>query len=220
MKRLPFILILLMVTVFKSYAQQPSFKGGNTAFDDFLRMNIIYPEYSSRNCIAGVIQVRFRVDEAGRVSDVAVQKGLGIDLDDEAVRVVKLTSGKWNVPAGYNPNFNIVLPIRFTPDYSKCLGAVDINTAITNYRAQQELENAVTNYYKNKYAGKADAAKENEVIALKKQLGYDDEFIDDLLQKASHKLKQGDKAGACEDWNFIRNIGSNKADSYLAKYCK
>jgi TonB family protein len=203
-----------------AYAQ-PAFKGGEQALSAFLKDHIIYPEFSSKNCIAASIQVSFRVDKNGKVSHARASKGLGIDLDDEAVRVVKMTSGKWTLPAGIEA-VNYMLPIRFTPDYTHCTTAtqMSINQAITAYKSRQELENAVTNYYENKYAGKADTTKQGYIDALKKQLGFDDELIDDVLKQASAKLKQGDSEGACTDWKFIRNVGSDRADAFIARYCK
>jgi len=218
-KRLLFNIIAL-TAAFAADAQ-PAFKGGQRALDNFLKSKIVYPEYSSRNCISGTVNVAFRLDKQGRVTDAKVQQGPGIDLDDEALRVIKLTSGLWVLPAGYNPATNLVQPIRFDPDQTRCGQSTtrDMQAAITDYKNRQELENAVTNYYINKYQGKADLSKENTIIALKKQLGFDDELIDDILNKAAEKLKQNDIAGACTDWNFIRNIGSDKADSFIQKYC-
>lgn len=200
---------------------QPAFKGGANALNTFITQHIIYPEYSRQNCLGATIRVGFKLDSKGKVYDVQVQQGPGLDLDDEAVRVVKMTSYKWNVPAGYSGGNTIVLPVRFSPDYSRCTGVTqqDMSTAIASYQSRQELQNAVTNYYKNKYLGKADTTKQGEIDLLKKQLGYTDEFIADVLQQADEKLKQGDKDGACETWEFIRNIGSDKADQFLAKYC-
>jgi len=220
-KRL-FTLAFVLAAVTTSAFAQPAFKGGEPAFVTFLKNNIIYPEYSSKNCISGIIDVSFRLDKNGRVVDAKVQRGMGIDLDDEALRIVKLTSGKWTVPADYNENTRLVQPVRFSPDQTNCgilPNSNDIQAAINNYQVRQELENAVTNYYINKYQGKADTTKEATIINLKKQLGFDDELINDLLQQASKKQKQGDKEGACTDWTFIRNIGSNKADSFISKYC-
>jgi TonB family protein len=216
-----FSLFAFICLTFVKADAQPSFKGGAAALDNFLSNNIVYPEYSRQNCIPGLIKVRFRVDSLGKVSEATVLEGMGIDLDDEAVRVIKMTSSHWQVPADYNTNSNIVLPIRFAPDYSRCSNATkaSIAAAIDNYRSQQELQNAVTNYYKNRDNSATDPNKEAQIIALKKQLGYDDDFINDVLDQASKKLKQGDKAGACENWNFIHNIGSDKADSFIAKYC-
>lgn len=221
MRLLIFISLLFCALLsVESYAQ-PTFKGGTQALNQFLTDNIVYPEYSRQNCIPATIKVSFRIDSAGNVGDATVVDGPGIDLDDEAVRVVKMTSAKWDIPAGYNANSTIIIPIRFVPDNTRCINATEasIALAINNYRAQQELQNAVTNYYKNKHAGKADPAKEGQILALKKQLGFDDDFISDMLEQASQKLKQGDQSGACEDWNFIRNIGSSRAEPFIFKYC-
>jgi len=35
------------------------------------------------------------VDENGNVSDVKVLRGIGGGCDEEAIRIVKLTNGKW-----------------------------------------------------------------------------------------------------------------------------
>lgn len=220
MKR--YITSFLAAMAFAAVAcSQPTFKGGSNALSSFITGHIVYPEYSSQNCIAAVIQVSFKVDQSGQVSDVKIYKGLGIDLDDEAVRVVKMTSGKWIVPAGMEGPSTLVLPINFTPDNAHCSGVYhNIDAAIAEYRNRQALEDAVTNYYQNKYLGTADTTKENKIIALKKQLGFDDELIADLLEQAHQKLKQGDREGACTDWKFIHNIGSDKADKFIAQYCK
>lgn len=210
----------IFITGFMAQAQ-PVFKGGQQALNSFLKEHIVYPEFAQKNCIAATIQVSFKVDASGKVSDVKAYRGPGIDLDDEAARVVRMTSGKWTLPAGQEMA-TLVLPIRFEPDYSHCGNTtkMDITEAITAYKARQELENVVTNYYENKYLGKADPSKQSYIDALKQQLEFDDELIDDVLKQANDKLKQGDAAGACTDWKFIRNIGSTRADKFIAKYCK
>ena len=214
--------MLNLLAVSFAASAQAVFKGGQAALDRFLQAHIVYPEYSRKNCIEATIQVSFRIKPDGSVDKVKVHRGEGIDLDDEAVRVVKMTSGQWAIPDRRVKEANMILPIHFTPDYSRCatLVGLDRRQAIVAYQNRQELENAVTNYYKNKYAGKADTTKENYIQALKQQLGFDDELIDDVLDQAQEKLKQGDREGACTDWKFIHNIGSNRADSFLAKYCR
>jgi len=217
-----FIIVTVLLLLGIGYAKaQPHYKGGDNALNYFLRDNLVYPEYSRQNCISGTIQVSFNVDQAGKVHNVKIYKGMGVDLDDEAIRVLKLTSGKWIVPADNDPNANLVIPITFSADDTRCResGNADIGTAIEVYKARQGLVDAVTNYYSNKYQGKADTTKEDQIITLKEQLGFDDDFADRIVKQANRKLKEGDKEGACEDWLFVRNIGSSKADNMLAKYC-
>jgi len=214
------LIICILAACLTSFAQ-PVFNGGDAALAKYLKEHIIYPEFSAKNCISGTVKVRFRVNKSGAVDQVSSYNGLGLDLDDEAVRVVKMTGGKWELPGGTEAA-TFILPIRFTPDDSHCNGVTKLSRqqAIQAYRNRQEQENVVTNYYQNKYLGKADTTKESFIIALKSQLGFDDTFIDDLLKQADDKRKQGDNEGACTDWKFIRNIGSTRADAFIAKDCK
>ncbi|WP_299289920.1 TonB family protein [uncultured Mucilaginibacter sp.] len=203
---------------------QPQFKGGQQALNSFLSQNLIYPDFSKQNCISGTVEVSFNINQNNKPVNVKVQKGFGIDLDDEAVRLVKLTAGKWVLPANHDVNITLILPVNFSLNqYNYNCGNKthnEMEQAITAYKAREALVDAVTNYYENKYLGKADVAKEPEIEALKKQLGFDDDYADEVVKQANQKLKQGDNEGACEDWKFVRNIGSNKADAQLAKYCK
>ncbi len=216
------LFINLLLLPFGKTDELPQFKGGTNALSNFLTQYVVYPEYSRQNCISGTVQVSFNINKAGKVYHVKVYKGLGIDLDDEAMRLIKLTSGKWLLPANYITDANLIVPIVFHSDDGRC-GAVDRNemgAAIAAYKAHEGLVNAVTNYYTNKYLGKADSSKEQLIIALKEQLGFDEAFTNRVLAQAMHKLKEGDNEGACADWLFIKNIGSDKADKWLAKYCK
>lgn len=215
-----FIFFQTLLSVFTSQ-DQPEFKGGERALNTFLSQNLIYPDFSKQNCISGTIEVSFNIDSNSKPVNVKVQKGFGIDLDNEAIRLVKLTAGKWILPADHDLNTTLVLPVRFNFDQTRCgtRTQADIEQAITAYKAREALVDAVTNYYENKYLGKADVAKEPQIQALKKQLGFDDEYAAEVVDQANQKLKQGDREGACEDWKFVRNIGSNKADAQLAKYC-
>lgn len=217
-------LVIFFQTLVSSFfvQDQPRFKGGPQALQSFLSQNLIYPDFSKQNCISGTVQISFNIDQNNKPVNVKVQKGFGIDLDDEAVRLVKLTAGKWILPPDHDINTTLILPVNFNLNQYNCItrSQVDTEQAITAYKARQALVDAVTNYYENKYLGKADVSKEPEIQALKKQLGFDDDYADEMVNQASQKLKQGDREGACEDWKFVRNIGSNKADAYLAKYCK
>ncbi|MGV8879918.1 MAG: energy transducer TonB [Sphingobacteriaceae bacterium] len=215
------LLVRYLLLPFSLEQEDPKFKGGPNALNNFLENNLVYPEYSRQNCISGTIQVSFQLNEDGSLFNVKIQNGFGIDLDDEALRIVKLTAGKWVVPENYDTSVNLVLPINFKIDDNRCKG-IDknsINAAIQAFKARGNLLKAVTNYYSNKFAGKADTSKEGEVIALKMELGLDASFADSVVKQGIRKFKQGDKVGACEDWLFVRNIGSNKADKLLAQNC-
>ncbi|MCC6817826.1 MAG: energy transducer TonB [Bacteroidia bacterium] len=77
--------------------QQAEFKGGDKALSIFLSENLNYPEAEYLNGIVGRTVVSFVVSKDGKVSDVKVEQGSGTKaLDEEALRVVRKTSGRFN----------------------------------------------------------------------------------------------------------------------------
>ena len=214
------IFILVQQLLFSQY--QPSFKGGNSELDNFIQNKMIYPNYAKNNCLEGVVNVSFNVNKAGEVSNAKVVKGTGVDLDQEAIRIIKLTSGKWEVPLGFNLNDKLIIPIKFSLKNYGCgdISKDQISQAIANYQAKLALENAVINYYKNKEKGLVNEQNEAEILQIKAELGFDDSFINAKLREAKQKLKQGDQIGACETLYFVKYIGSNAADKMIAETCK
>ncbi len=219
-----FLTWLLFILVYISglfHADQPEFKGGQEKLILFISNSIIYPEFAKQNCLQGTIQIRFKLNSKGLITDSKVQKGFGVDLDKEALRIIRLTSGKWTVPAGYDTTNSLVLPINFSLKDYKCeqRSRDDINASIAAYRAQQDLTKVLVNYYTKKLAGTHNKTEEPRIIQLKEELGYDEKYIDRLLRIGQNKLKQGDKEGSCDDFNLVRGLGSDKADKLIALNC-
>ena len=76
----------------------PSPKGGFKKLERYLRGNLRYPEAAARNGVEGVVKLRFRVEDDGRLTGFEVQTSLGSGLDEEAKRLLK-EGPKW-APAG------------------------------------------------------------------------------------------------------------------------
>ncbi|HEY1009464.1 TonB family protein [Daejeonella sp. JGW-45] len=202
--------------------EQPAFKGGQKALVSFIDNNLIYPEFSKENCLQGTIQVSFRLNRQGKIYDSKIQKGFGTDLDLEALRVVRLTSGKWIIPTNHDTLISLVLPVNFSLRDFKCdqRSRDEINAAISAYHARVGMNDAIFNFYDKKALGTYDQADEARIQDLKAQLGYDEKFIERLLKLAQRKLKQGDKEGACEDFQTVRRLGSDVAAGMIAQHCK
>jgi TonB family protein len=100
---------------YKNKALQPKFKGGLPEFYKFLGQNIKYPSEAARNRISGRVYLSFVVCEDGSLCDYEVVKGVRRDLDNEALRVVKSMSGKWEpgVMRGQKVRVKYNLPINF-----------------------------------------------------------------------------------------------------------
>ena len=92
------------------------FKGGEKEFLSFLIENIKYPEceIESQDNTVNVI-LSFNVLPDGCVDDITVKRSGGEAFDNEAIEVVKKTTGRWD-PAENNGNpivSQITLPITF-----------------------------------------------------------------------------------------------------------
>jgi TonB family protein len=212
------ILLALFLLFGFGVKAQPTLKGG---LDSFVANNKVYPPYSLQNCIDGTVTISFKLNKAGEVYFSKIQKGIGTDLDDEALRLVRLSSGKWIVPADHDTIVSVVVPINFKLSGDDCgnKSQKEIKQAIETYKTNVGMTDAVLNFYKHKAAGKYTIEEERKIIALKTSLGYDDEYMKMRIDDGLKKLKQKDRQGACEDFMFVKNMGYDLADEQIAKYC-
>jgi len=213
------VLFLMLCTLGLAAQTQPQLKGGLAVF---VGNNKVYPGYSLHHCIEGTVTISFKVNTKGEVYDAKIRTGIGTDLDDEALRLIRLSSGKWQVPAGYDTAISLVAPIKFTLEGYNCRdkNQAEIRQAIAAYRSNEGATNAILNFYRNKEAGRFSAEEEPKIQALKKELGYDDVYLQERVENGLKKIKQKDKQGACEDFLFVKHMGSDLADEALVLYCQ
>lgn len=217
MKKILVICFLFYSTI---AVAQLRFKSGADGFANFLKQNTIYPPFSKNNCIQGTTEIRFKLDAEGKVYFSEITKRIGTDLDEEALRLIRMSSGEWLVPADYDTTTYVAVPVKFTLEGYGCetKSQAEINQAINQYQVELSQINTIENFYKN-YA-LAKPGQEQQIITLKTQLGIDDDYLNEQIKIALKKIKQGDNQGACEGFNFVKNMGSTLADDYLRKYCK
>lgn len=212
------VLIFLLALSFQLKGQRPTIKNGLASF---VKTNTIYPMYAKENCIQGSVEVAFKVNKEGKVTYATVTKGVGADLDAEALRLIKLTSGKWNVPVGYDTTFLIRSPMKFSLEDYGCerLNPASMGMAIKQYTDDMQTFSKIANFYRNIEKGTQNFVKESEITSLKNEMGVDDDFLRKKMDIAEKKIAQGDLQSACEDLKFVKYMGSTKADKLLAKYC-
>lgn len=81
--------------IFQIVEQMPEFPGGSDAMGKFIFSNMNYPSVAKENNIEGKTILNFIVDSTGVLKNIKVLKSSGHkDLDDEAIRIVKLMP-KW-----------------------------------------------------------------------------------------------------------------------------
>jgi len=76
-------------------AEPATFQGD---YYGFLRKNMVYPSKAVDDNIQGKVYLEFTVEKDGSITDLKVIKPLGHGCDEEAMRVIRMTSGKWSIP--------------------------------------------------------------------------------------------------------------------------
>lgn len=127
------------ISNYTSMSSPPLFTGGMDRLNAFLESSIIYPSEAVDNEIQGVVKVNFIVEKDGSLSNIKTDKKLGFGIDEEAIRVLKLTK-KW-YPAMQNGKPVSVaysIPIKFTFEQPK---KASIGTIVASIRLKNYAEN-------------------------------------------------------------------------------
>ena len=75
--------------VYEVCEQMPIFEGGDAALLKYLTDSVKYPELAKKHGVQGRVVIGFIVEKDGSLTDVKVLRHVDIDLDAEALRVVK-----------------------------------------------------------------------------------------------------------------------------------
>ena len=97
--------------------QKAEYNGGMAGFGKFLQGNLAYPMDAQRSNAQGKAYIQFIVCTDGTLCDFEVMKSAGHpSLDQEAVRVLKKSSGQWSagVQRGKKVRSRFTIPINFT----------------------------------------------------------------------------------------------------------
>jgi len=95
--------------------EDPKFEGCLPELLNFISSNIQYPE--NKCSISGKCYISFIVRKDGEINDVKIQRGVRgcSECDKEAIRVIKMTEGKWS-PAKRNGEIVssiCIIPVSF-----------------------------------------------------------------------------------------------------------
>jgi len=71
-------------------AHMPSFPGGDQALMKFINNNMKYPPEALKNGIEGKVIIQFVVTNSGKIGKVKVVRSVNKELDQEAVRLIKM----------------------------------------------------------------------------------------------------------------------------------
>jgi TonB family protein len=80
----------LPTEVFVVVQEMPVFPGGDSTLMKFINSNLQYPKNAKEKNIQGRVILRFCVTYEGKIAQVGVLRGVDPELDQEAIRVIKM----------------------------------------------------------------------------------------------------------------------------------
>lgn len=101
--------------IFEYVELEPTFIGGEDAKFAFISKNLKYPQQAANNGIEGNVYVEFVIRKDSRITNAKIIRGLGLDCDEEALRVVNLMSSLWNPGKQHGKAVDVkyTIPISF-----------------------------------------------------------------------------------------------------------
>lgn len=78
------------VETYEILERKASYPDGSKAMGTFIAKNLRYPPAARENKIQGKVVVRLKINEDGSLSDFSIIQSLSSELDQEAIRVLKL----------------------------------------------------------------------------------------------------------------------------------
>lgn len=99
------------------------------SIDDYLNARVVYPDEPAKCCIQGTEVVKFTITSHGKVTGINVVHSVCSKMDEEVIRVLKTTNGKWH-PASIDGNpvdmeqeVSVVFKLHETTDFVKLANA-------------------------------------------------------------------------------------------------
>lgn len=93
--------------------------GGQEGVYKIIADSMVYPSAAKEERVGGKVLVKFKVDTLGKVFDIGIVEGIRPDLDQEAIRLVKLLE-ELGAPRckrkGSKVRVEMKLPLYFFPD--------------------------------------------------------------------------------------------------------
>ena len=95
----------------------PEFPGGKRELTSFIKKNLRYPSISNQYKIGGKVILEFKVDKLGFIQNIIVKTGVNVEIDNEAIRIIKaMPRWKPGLQDGNPVSVKYRLPILFQPN--------------------------------------------------------------------------------------------------------
>ncbi len=195
--------IQLPDTIYSVAEVMPKFKNGESELFKLIS-NGKLPLYAKQNRIYGDVEIEIAVDTNGNVIQTKVLKSLGYGCDEEGVKIINKTSGKWisGKKWGKKVAVKLSLIIQFKPQQDGL-----------NEKAKSFYQQGLKIYNNKKYA--------NALTFFKTAIELSPQYIDAHFYSGNCLFNLRRKPEACIAWGKSIDLGLVNSKKYqLQEYCE
>ena len=169
------------------------------SFNALLNNNVEYPCESKNAGLQGTEVIQFKITTSGEVTDIVVINSISSEIDEEVIRIIEFTSGKWTPglvngkPVQMKREATVAFLLHKTNDFAEIA---------KNYQQKGNRWMFAKNNPKKalKYYNKA-------IVLLPRQESL-------LAMRGLCRYELGDEVGAIKDWNKIATLSSNDFNEF------
>lgn len=176
-----------------------------TLLNKFLREHFIYPDRASRDLIEGTEVIQFTVLPSGELANFSVINSVSKSIDQEMIRVLKLTDGMWK------PGYNNTTPTEMEHEVSMVFSYQDEIDVQTHFltQARNSFERAGIHLFEKQ---KVKRALRHYNLAAN-YLPYDKST---LIMRGLCHYELGNIESAKNDWNRVIRLGGTDMFEFTA----
>jgi len=100
--------------VYESAEKAPAFYDTEKTFSEFIFSNIDYPEMAKKQGLEGYVVMSFIIETDGHVSNIRIKSGVGGGCNEEAIRVIGLTTWTPAIKNGKYVRFRMYYTMSFS----------------------------------------------------------------------------------------------------------
>ncbi|MDX8340488.1 energy transducer TonB [Draconibacterium sp. IB214405] len=165
---------------------------------NYLVTNIKYPDKAVSCANEGTEVIKFKVNALGKVTNIDIVNGICPVINEEIVRVLESTNGKWK------PGIRDGIPVSMEQEVS-IVFSIEENAEKAHEKFLAISENCFKKGAKSFYAnGKSKKAERLFTHGIK-YMPYDQSL---LLMRGLARYERGNIEGAQEDWTRLFELGT------------
>jgi len=161
------------------------YRGGFYSFERLFFREVEFNEYALKNCVIGIMIVRFEVDCEGEIKNLVIKNPLGWGLNQQVQSFLQKTQGNWN-KCDDDRYTRFEVPIQFTindTETNSTDAMIVMQKDLTGYNCKPD------SYYQEKFDDAFKKGKKKKALKYLQELIKRDPYKSELYELRKELLE-------------------------------